>query len=46
MDDVGYMSLWGDDFCEAVDYMNYLPKEDLSGYFDAMEELSGMAGYD
>jgi hypothetical protein len=37
--DVGYMWLWGDDFCESVDYKNYSRKEDLIGYFDAMKEL-------
>jgi hypothetical protein len=38
-DDVGYRSLWGDDFCESVDYKNYARKEDLTGYFDATKEL-------
>ena len=39
MDDVGCMWLWGDDFCETIDYKNYSRKEDLIGYFDAMREL-------
>src|SRR5215203_1932061 len=38
-DDVGCLWLWGDDFCESVDYKNYVRKEDLIGYFDAMKEL-------
>jgi hypothetical protein len=39
MDDVGCLWLWGDDFCETVDYKNYMRKEDLIGYFDAAKEL-------
>ncbi|HEX2243371.1 MAG TPA: hypothetical protein VHK27_08990 [Gammaproteobacteria bacterium] len=39
LDDVGYMWLWGDDFCESVDYKNYVQKEDLIGYHEAMKEL-------
>ena len=39
IDDVGCLWLWGDDFCESVDYKNYVRKEDLIGYFDAMKAL-------
>ena len=39
MDDVGCLWLWGDDFCESVDYKNYVRKEDLIGYHHAMKEL-------
>lgn len=39
LDDVGYMWLWGDDFCESIDFKNYSRREDLIGYFDAMKEL-------
>jgi hypothetical protein len=37
--DVGYLWLWGADYCESIDYKNYGRKEDLIGYFDAMQEL-------
>jgi hypothetical protein len=39
LDDVGCLWLWGDDFCETIDYKNYARKEDLIGYIDAMQEL-------
>jgi hypothetical protein len=39
LDDVGYMWLRGDDFCESVDYKNYVRKEDLISYHEAMKEV-------
>jgi hypothetical protein len=39
IDDVGCIWLWGADCCEAVDYKNYGRKEDLIGYFEAMQAL-------
>ena len=39
LNDVGYMSLWGSDFCEDIDFKNYSRKEDLIGYHEATKEL-------
>jgi hypothetical protein len=37
--DVGYLSSWGDDFCESIGYKNYVSNGDLIGYFEVIKEL-------
>jgi hypothetical protein len=39
LNDVGCIWLWGDDFCETIDYKNYSRQEDLIGFHEARRDF-------